>query len=409
MLLPAKPLFGIDFEQGTRTPRPTPPPGHAYDGQTYDDPSALYPAFQQVTALTLGGSTVTSDVTTLVIYPVQTGLGSPWAASIEVITLTFTTGATQTLAAVAAGLAANAVAQQTVSSLADVANYNRIYDFLTVTAAGDVVTLTTRDAGATFTWLLSSTGSVTEGSQVTTGNVEDLLRVGVIGVQSAIAVNGDLQIDDTGAGRVLGLVMVSSRVRARNPGDQFDAYARGVYAVYREYGTGTALAEKAVTADAQVYRRTTVGAGQVAGAVTDTPTVVLQITTGVPSVVNTTLYNLAFTITDLFTGAVKASGFANYTSDASATAAEIVDNMITNIGTQAASVDALITTANVADELKITVGSGCVLAVSDLGGNFPFGADAPAASSEHTLVPAARFLETTPTGSTSAPIVLAHP
>ena len=149
--IPAQDFFEVDFKQGSRTPRPLPPPGYPYDGAASEDASALFPVEPQVTTITLGTTTATGDITTLTITPVKTAQGSAWPQSLVPFVFTFTTGATETLAAVAAGLEAAATAAATVVSLADIANYQRVSDFITVTSSGDDIIVTTRDAGATFT------------------------------------------------------------------------------------------------------------------------------------------------------------------------------------------------------------------------------------------------------------------
>jgi hypothetical protein len=323
--------------------------------------------------------------------------------------LKFTTGATQTLAAVAAGLEANAAAQVTVTSLEDLANYSRIADFMSVTSSGDDVIIKTRDAGASFTWALSSTGSVTEGSFTTVGGADDPIPVGIIVTQLAVAVDGQRQLKAPASAteEVLGLLMWSGNVGERTAGDDGPTLARSKDGQYRKWGSGMARAEKTVTVDGQVYYRVS-GTGT-AGAVTDTPVAVQQITVGTPTVANDTLYRLQMTVTDLWTGAIKATGVASYTSDASATAAEIVDNMITNIGTQAAAVAALVSLVNVADELEVTVNAGCVISILDLDANLPF-VESQAASSEHAPLAGATFLETTnATTAGRAPIAIPHP
>ena len=411
-VLPVIPVTRINFQRGESPfPQPLQPPGHSYDGQRSEDGSALFEALQQITTITLGGSTATNDVTKLTITPIRGQFGSAWAEQLPPVVVSFTTGATETLAAVAEGLFDALRAAQTITSLADVAAYQRVADFVLPSYDGGTpedLVLTARDAGGQFGYTLSSTGSVTETS-VTDNADPGVLEVGTIGVLESQA-NGERKIikitSATPAGAALGLIMEPQAGLAPSlAGYSLHTYTPASDVRWRKYGTATAYAERGVTVGAQAYARRPLS-GKITGALTDTPDIFPEVLTITPTAANSTVYSAMLTVRDFWTGVVAAQGVISYTSDGDATPTEIVAGLAASLVLNAAV--AALVTASGTTTLILTQDAGYVLDFASTGVGVLAVAETIAASSAHVLVPGTTFTRST-SAEGSCAIQIAHP
>jgi hypothetical protein len=404
--------FRIDFEDGARTQRPLPPPGNPYDARLSEDGSALFAATAQVTTITLGTSTATDDVTTLTITPETTLYGSAWAQNLAPVSLVFVTGETQTLAALAAGLVQAAVDAQTVASVADIANYQRVLNIVKVTATdpeSDALVLTSSSPGSSFTFTFSSTGAATAVG-VTTGAPSSVLEIGTVAVQGSVDATGYRTADRAtdSPGPVLGVVMDGNKSAVMAAGSSvLKSIPRANDLHYRRWGTVTAYAESGVAVDAQVFYRSTVTGTEHSGAVTDTATTdTPEVLTLTPNPVeNTAAYTVEVVARDFFTQAVLASGMLTMTSDGDATATEIVTGLTASLAEQAAL--AALTTPTGTATLILSQDAGVVFDLTVLTGNID-AEETAAAASDHRIYPGATFAQTTTAAGTCA-IVVAHP
>lgn len=410
-IIPAhNPIASPDFAKGQRTPRPLPPPGHGYDGRVSEDLSAHFAASPQVTTITLGGSTSTGDKTTLAITPIAGPDGSPGAYELGPLTFTFETGATETLDAVGEGLVALAVAAQQVTSVTDLANYQRVRDLVKVTYddATNKLAIEGRTSTIRFTAALTSTGSVTS-TQATTGGDADTLRVGIVGFSDGIDSRFGRKIkaptSSSTPAEILGVVMDGPGVRPQEAGYTERDYDRGKDVLYRASGSCTAYAEKGVTADAPVYVRTNAGSSEVAGAVTDTATTdTANVWTMTPSVASETTYRLLVKVLDYWTGEEIAEGLLEGTSDDSPQAAEIVSVLKTSLADHNDQLDDYVTGTG-DDALVLTASAGYRLACYSVGAGDLAPDETTEAASDHVLWAGAKFLEAT-TAAGSAPIYI---
>lgn len=260
-----QPLLEVEFRKGSQATNPIPPPGKDYDGQVSETLSAMYPQTQQVTTVTLGATVAVDDVITLVITPINTATGTAWADNLGPVTIKFTATTTD-LDDAAAGLVAAAAAAQTVVSESDLANFQRLTDFVLVTkGAADAFVLTATQFGADFSYTLTSTGATTH-SAVTTGASDEFIPVGFVimkdGYTSNDYPNARLpKVGDTAAD-ILGVVMDSNFVRPLVAGQKRRGYQRNSMLVYRPWGTGTADSEIALAVDDALLVRLVAGAGE---------------------------------------------------------------------------------------------------------------------------------------------------
>lgn len=411
--LPIVPLTRVPFQRGDSPfPQPLQPPGTPYDGTRSEDGSALFAALQQITTITLGGSTATDDVTTLTITPVRAQFGSAWAEQLAPIVVSFTTGATETVAAVAAGLYAALVAAQTVSSLADYANYQRVNDIVipSYTALSVDLGLTARDAGGTFAYSITSTGSVTA-SGVTANENPSELEIGVVAVTASTLPTGEIKAGKVLASSVeadiLGVVMEGLGKAPSVAGYLLHHFASGSDIPYRRYGTCTAYAEKGVAVGSQVYvRRPTTG--KITGALTDTPELDdAQVITITPTPANTTVFSAQIRVLDFWTGALVETGLITMTSDADALASEIVTGLTTSLEDSNNQLDSYIT-ASGTDTLILTQTAGYVLEVVQAGPGVLGIVETTPASALHMRYPGAKFERSTAAAGSCA-IRVAHP
>lgn len=420
-ILPIKDPTSIDFQQGQRTPRPLPPPGNPLDGRRSNDISALYPDTSQVTIISLAGSTSTDDKTTLVITPTLTAAGSPWADSIGPVSITHTTVASdQDIPAVTAGLIAGFAAAGTISDLADLANYQRIRDFVLVEAVegeDQQIKLTGRVPGVRFTYSLTSVddngnpGSVTETS-TTTGGVDDDLRVGVFAVRDGYTDRGVPKVAKPSASSTaddtLGVVMDSIVADPIKPGQLFKVIKRGRDVTIREAGACSVYGEKACAVGGKVYYRKVAAAGEIEGAVTDTATTdTPEVLTLTPTPADATLFKAELEVLDFFTGAKLAEGIIEMTSDADATATEICDGLRTSLADDNDQLDSYITGSGTTT-LILTQAPGVIVKVSPTGPGVLAVAETTPAASDHVLVAGAKFDDSSAAAGPQA-IYLPHP
>lgn len=394
-IIPVKPISQSDFNRGARPPRPLPAPGNRYDGRDFELGSALFAAKRQVTTITLGGSTATGDKTTLQIIPIRSQQGSAWAGNLGPVSVSFTTGDTETLAAVATGLSAAAAAAQTVGSLADLASFQRVADIVQVSNVAGVLTLTSAQTSGRFSYVLTSDGSVTETS-VTVGAIDDRLSIGVVGFQDGADASSypriELPVSSSVAANILGVIMDGANAARSDAGDLFKHYARGTDAVFARHGSAVVYGEKACNAGNAVYVRVNASGDQFAGAVTDTAVHTAAVATVTPTVLNSTLYRAFVSVKDFWSGAIAAQGLIEFTSDGDATAAEIVTGLAASLAQNLGIADKL--TATGTDTLILTADLGFTVEFESVG----VGGLAPVytgGDTDHVLWSAAKFIETT--------------
>jgi hypothetical protein len=257
-----QPTLAVQFAKDSTATNPIPPIGQAYDGRQGQDLSALYPATQQSTTITLGGSTVEGDVHTLTITPVLMATGSAWADELGPISVEFETGAApdDILDAVAKGLVQALTDSQTIVDLQDLAKFQRIAEIVQWSSPGtDQIELVSTQAGATFSYSLTSTGAVTETS-VTTGTADEPLYPGFAAYVDSYKPDGTpvlrpLQAGDADASRVV-LVMDSMMCEALEPGEPFRRYKRKRDVPWRYFGSASGYGEGAApTIGAPVFVR----------------------------------------------------------------------------------------------------------------------------------------------------------
>ena len=412
--IPAFPYPGrVDFAKDQRTLRPLPPPGNDYDGTAFEDTTGHFEAQAQVTTVTLTGSTSENDVTTLTVVPTRTGRGSPWADEIPTLVATFTTGVTETLAAVATGLAAAVAASSQVISISDMSAYQRWSDFVTVTANGDNLVITTVDKGARFTVSISSTGSVTS-SQVSENTDDDVLTVGTFAVKSGTNFRGLRSVTAPSSASipagVIGIIMDGTGTQPVSAGYAHKSYAQSADARARRWGRATVYCEGAASADGQVYARKTATGTEISGAasgtaVLDTP----EVYTLTPTAVDSTLYGFLIEISNYFTGEVVASGNVSFTSGVGTNATLICDGLRTSLADDNDQLDDYVTGSGTAT-LILTMASPYVATISPYGPGVLAGYDTAStpAASDHMLIAGAKFLETTSAAGIQA-VELPHP
>lgn len=406
------PLVTPDFKRGTRTPRPLGPAGTGYDGRASEDLSAHFPASPQVTTIALGGTTATNDVTTLTITPIAGPSGSQWPNEIGELEISFKTAATETLDAVGAGLEAAATAAQLVTTIADLANYKRVSDFVSIEYDADPedIIITARNTGIRFTATLTTTGSITS-TQSSTGNEDDTLRIGIVAVSDGVDSRHGRKIKTpvaaSTADDILGVVWDGPNAAPQEAGYAYRYYKRGKDVLYRSYGSAIAYAEAPVTADAQVYVRKTAGASEVAGAVNDSATTDTQeVYTLTPAAVDDTLYRFEIEVRDFFTNAKVAEGIVEMTSATSTNATLICNGLRTSLADDNDQLDDYVTGSGTAT-LILTAAAGYKLTISPTAPGVLAGYDEPstAAASDHILWTGVKFAETTAAAG-SAPIII---
>ncbi len=395
-------LNGGSFVKDTRiAQRPLPPPGNALDGSATDPETGIFPAVQQVSVITLGGSTATGNISTLTITPTRTASGSAWADGIPALVITVTTGVTETLTALGELVEARALAILQLSSLTDTSDWQPLADFLeTITAASGVITVTTRDAGARFDVAWTSDGLATA-STSSTGTTDDELVVGTAVVVTGYTVQYQKKIAAPVAGSVataiMGIVAEGIGCKPATAGYAHKVFSAGSAVPVHMKGRVTGYAEAAVTVDSQVYVRKTATGTEIAGAlndaaILDTP----QVWTLTPTAANSTLFSFEIVVRNHFTGALVAQGEIFMTSDADATATEIVTGWKTSLADDNDQLDSLVTGTGTTT-LILTIASPNVAVISPNSPGVIAGYTTPSTAglSDFLIWTGAKFIETT--------------
>jgi hypothetical protein len=409
--LPAQNPFRTDFVKDQRTIRPLPPPGHRLDGREGEALSGVFAATKQTTVITLAGSAATGDVNTLTIIPERTATGSPWGDRIPELVIAFTVAGVETIAAVGEGIEARAAAITAISSLTDTSDYQPIKDFCTVTAVNEVITIITRDAGARFTYSWSSTGSTTETS-VTTGDDDNELRVGTVCVVSSRAANGYPTIAAPSAGSaataIFGVVKEGNGCKPAASGYAYKVYPMAWDVPVETWGPMTVYAEAACTVGASVYVRKTATGTEIAGAVNDAATTdTVQIHTITPTAAHSTLFQASIVVKNFFTGAITHQGQIQMTSDADATATEIVTGLKASLVDDNDELDGIVVGTGTTT-LILTVAAGYVIEFISTAPGVLAEAATQAAASDHLLWTGAKFEQTNSSAGIAA-ISVPHP
>lgn len=317
-----------------------PPPGRPIDATADLHPlrHGNYAAVQHVVTVVLAGSWATNDVATYTVTPVKTGYGVANADAFEAVSFSATTGATQTAAASATLANTAALAAGTISTVAGVGSATRLREIASVSVNGATLTFTGINPGATFTVSASTTGSGTFTVTTVTDAAASNLRVGTFVARDGLAADGKtpkvraLTSSDTLAS-IWGVVADGNRAVAIDPdsGYTYRSYKPGRdVPILPLEGAFTAYAEAAVDLGDDIWVRTTVSGSEVAGAVNDTPDYTAEVVTLTPTAANTTLYDGEVLVYDI-DGTLLASTLYNYTSDGSATAAEIVTGIAADL------------------------------------------------------------------------------
>jgi hypothetical protein len=394
-------LSRIDFAPGQRTIRPLPPIGNWLDGRAGDTRTAHFPETKQTTVITLGGSTATGDISTLTIRMARLASGAPFGDEIGDIVISATTGATQTLAALGELIEAAAVADQLSSTLADLSNNKRLRDVVKVTAANEVITVVTRDEGARFTYVWASDGSATATDDGSSGDDDLELKVGTAVVITGYDARGVPKVAAPVAGSVataiMGIVMEGPGCKPVNGNYDFKSYKMGSDLPVAVWGAVTAYAEGSASIDGSVYVRKTATGTEVAGALagtatTDTP----EVYTLTPTAANSTLFGVGIDLINFFTGAVVQRGRIFLTSDADATATEIVTGWKTSLADDNDQFDDLVVgTGTTTLILTVAAGYKILLYPDSPGVVAGYSTPSTAGLSDHMLWAGKKYLETT--------------
>jgi hypothetical protein len=379
---------------------PLPPPGRSLDGTADLAPAtwANYPAQRHVVTVLLAETVSEGGVWVMTITPVLTGDGVAAADSLSPISLTVTVGATHTITALGDLFVTAFNNAAKITTVAGVNNFTRLHEIVrTMANDSGTLTLTGNAPGATFT--VAVTPEAGGGSTITT--VTDAaranLRIGIF-----VADNGTTASDgitpvcrvpssnDT-ASSLLGIVADSNRQVAIDPdaGYTYQAYKAGRDVPIFEDGTRTVASEAACTRGQRVWVRVNAGAGEVAGAVNDTPDWTAEVITVTPSAANATNFAGFVTVYDM-RGTVNPVGYQvaqspfNFTSDGDGTAAEIVTGLSADL-TGSAVDDYLAISGTDTLILTMTAGYHAVFTSTGVGVLAPVYTTAIA--NDHVLVP----------------------
>ena len=344
---PLSPPGTVDPSGSLAELNPLPPPGNPVDSTAKHLPLAwgIYPAQEHTFALTFGGTITEGQVWTLTFTPTRIVNGSVQSAALNAITIPVTVNATATATALALQFEQAIAAAFTLSTTTAIASTTRIGEILkSATAAGAVLTTVGRLAGSTYSisYTTEAGGTIT-GADTPTVDAEGTdMQIGVAITKTGVHADGvsplvrPCQSGDM-ADSIVGFVAAANTaIKAIDPDTGYTAqYVRpGRRVAYIPLDSGhsqyAVTSEAACAADQRVWVRVVAGAGEIAGAVSDTPDEVVQTLTTTPTPANTTAYQGYFQVVDR-DGLVVGNFPFYYLSDADATAAEIVAGIAADV------------------------------------------------------------------------------
>jgi len=331
---------------------PIRPPGEPMDGACNLHPliTGHYAAVKHTTTIELGGTITTASVWLLTVTPTATINGVPVADALGAITLSVTVGGTQTATALGDLFVTAFTNAKTITTVAAVENQTRIAEILgSLTNDAGTLTAIASVAGDTF----DITVTPQAGGTATITNTVDAagtdMKIGIF-IAKTGALHDDgvtplvrpLEDGDTAAS-VIGIVSASNtRQKAIDPetGYSFQHIKPGrdvaIIPIGGGHGQWSAYAEAAVDFDDDVWVRVVAGAGEIAGAVNDTPDEVVQTLTITPTPGNNEIASGYVEVFDRDGLSVAAFPY-NFTTDADNTAAESVTALGADLTTPIAS------------------------------------------------------------------------
>lgn len=350
---PLSPPGTVDPSGSLAELNPLPPPGNPVDSTAKHLPLAwgIYPAQEHTFALTFGGTITEGQVWSLTFVPTRIVNGSVQSAALNAITISVTVNATATDEALALQFEQAIAAAFTLSTTTAIASTTRIGEILkSATAAGAVLTTVGRLAGSTYSisYTTEAGGTIT-GADTPTVDAEGTdMQIGVAITKTGVHADGvsplvrPCQSGDT-ADSIVGFVAAANTaIKAIDPDTGYTAqYVRpGRRVAYIPLDSGhsqyAVTSDAACAADQRVWVRVVAGAGEIAGAVSDTPDEVVQTLTITPTPGNNEVasgYVEVFDRDGLSVGSFPYS----FTTDADNTAAESVTELGADLTTPIAS------------------------------------------------------------------------
>jgi len=330
----------IDPNGSLKTVNALPPPGRAVDLTVDLQPQATghFPQAQHEIELVLGGTITAGETWTLTFTPTKTINGLPVADALGAVTISADVPANPNDNATGLGDAFVTAFQNAskVTTTAGVSALTRIGEILeSIVNATGTLTAKGTIAGETYdvSYTTEAGGSVTPTVTVDASGVD--MQIGIFAVKYGLAADGVTplirapQAGDT-VDMFFGIVADGGRnIQAIDAQAGYTAryYSRGADVPIIPIGGGhaewTAISEGAVDFDDDVWVRIVATGSEIAGAVNDDPDFVGQLVTVTPTVANTTQYKGVVLVYG-GAGELLASAYYDYTSDGTATDAEIV-------------------------------------------------------------------------------------
>ena len=385
---------------------PLPPPGNAVDGTCDLHPliTGHYAAVKHQQTVELGGTISTGGVWVLTFTPNATINGVPIADALSAISITATVGVTETATALGDLLVVAFTAAKTIATVAAVTSHTRIAEIIgSLTNAAGTLTAVGANAGETYTITATpqSGGTATIATTVDAAGTD--MQIGVF-----VAKTGSLHSDGVtplvrplqsgdAAASVIGMVSASNtRIKAIDPTTGYTALhiAPGrdvaIIPVSGGHGQWSAYAEAAVDFDDDIWVRVVATGAEIAGAVSDTPDYVAQVVTVTPTAANTTQYK--GTVSVYSAGLLLVSTIYDFTSDGSATAAEVVVGVKADIDTP---LDGYVTTSGTNTLILTADGPGYTIVYSPSGAGVEDVVLTTAGSNDHVKLAGPKFSRTT--------------